>query len=154
MKKKIVAERLKWLEEKHGKLTPELVVNDAKNPKSPLHKGAGFEWDIDKAAYSNWIDHARHLIASVEYVVRSETKTYTSVYYVRDPRTPTNKQGYVSTETLAADKQWAREAIDLEIKQVLARVERLRALAGALGHAALVEALLVDLAQLEQAIAA
>lgn len=39
---------LQAIYDKNGRLTPQLVVNAAKNPKSALH--SRFEWDDTKAA--------------------------------------------------------------------------------------------------------
>src|ERR1700756_5197076 len=88
----VVRKRLEWLEERHGKITPKLVVDDAKSKTSPLHRF--FDWNVTRAAYKFWLDQARELIASVTVVVHTDHRTITSVAYVRDPNAEAHEQGY------------------------------------------------------------
>ena len=154
MKMKAISQRIVFLEQKNGKLTPEIVVKDAQNAKSPLHNGAGFEWDDSKAAHIQRIAHARTLIANVRANITTTTENYSYVSYMRDPRALPKEQGYVSVEKLRGDKKWAREAIDLEIKQVLARFERLREIAEPLGQQAQVDRMISDLQSFRRQLAA
>lgn len=99
--KEVVAQRLRDLYKQHGEITPEIVVEDARDKRSPLHEEAGFEWDIKKAAYNSWIEHARDLIANVEIEVAEEDHgTEFIPVYIRDPRKPPQNQGYRSLEAL------------------------------------------------------
>lgn len=50
-----------------GDLSPEMVVNAAKEPSSPLH--AVFEWDNDKAAHQHRLTTAGLLIRSIVVTV-------------------------------------------------------------------------------------
>lgn len=50
-------------QEHHGELTPRDVVEDARNPTSPLH--SFFEWDDSEAAEQYRLQQARGLIRSV-----------------------------------------------------------------------------------------
>ncbi len=59
----IAAERLTEIRKKTGEITPRAVVDDAVNPKSPLHPC--FEWDDDKAADAHRLSQARKLIGSI-----------------------------------------------------------------------------------------
>lgn len=61
-----IGEKLAALEAK-GRLTPDAVLKDAKNPKSVLH--AQFEWNDAKAAERWRLEQAGHLIRSVTVVV-------------------------------------------------------------------------------------
>lgn len=61
-----VGERLQAIRRKRQSLTPELVVRDAKNFRSPLHKY--FEWDDAKAAAAHRLQQAGHLIRCVSVV--------------------------------------------------------------------------------------
>lgn len=154
MKKRIVALRLKELEEKHGRLTPDLVVKDARDPKSPLHKNAGFQWDLKRAALAHWIDHAREIIATIRIEIKTTTHSYSTVAYTRDPRVPPNEQGYISIAKAIKDKKLSRDIIDLEIKQCLARLERVRELAAPLGQTGRVDQMILDLQGFARQIAA
>ena len=127
--KEIIKQHLEQLENEHGRLTAEIVVQDAKNPESPLHD-AGFQWDVEKAAHQQWLDHARKLISSVEYVVRTERHTISAVAWVRDPRlVGTKQQGYVQVSKLADDQTLARQSLDFEITRALAVIKRVQSLA-------------------------
>ena len=46
-----------------GRLTPAAVVDDAKDPASPLHDC--FQWGDVKAAHAHRLDQARSLITSI-----------------------------------------------------------------------------------------
>src|SRR3990167_478094 len=111
-----IAERLKSLEDKHGRLTPDIVVKDAKSSKSPLHDC--FEWDLRKAAMQNWIETARELIVSIEYETSATTEYRAIPYYVRDPAAETNKQGYRSITSIMGNKEDARLFLIEEFKRV------------------------------------
>lgn len=51
--KKDLQEHLQSLADRHGRLTPEIVVSDARKKDSPLN--GYFEWDIKKAAQRDWL---------------------------------------------------------------------------------------------------
>lgn len=113
-----------------GRLTAAAVVDDAKNPDSPLH--GSFEWDTDKAAYAHWIEQARSIITSVRVLHKTDTTQVRAVYYVRDPSAADNEQGYVSVNTLRSDSEMAREAILNEFSRAAHLLRRARELAVAL----------------------
>lgn len=70
---KTVGKRLDQLRRQcKGELTPEDVVEDAKDPSSPLH--GFFEWSNTKAAHQYRLQQARGLIRSVVAVYVSETE--------------------------------------------------------------------------------
>ena len=64
---------LKAIHTKHGKLTPELVVTEARKPSHPLH--SRFEWDDKVAGEAYRKVQARDLIQSVRCVYREATET-------------------------------------------------------------------------------
>lgn len=70
LKAQVVGTRLESLRKKHGKLTPAIVVADAKADTSPLHPA--FEWDDKKAAAEYREVQAGYIIRSVEIVVSEE----------------------------------------------------------------------------------
>lgn len=133
--------RLKALEDRKGRLTPDVVVADAKKKASPLH--SLFEWNTGKAAHAWWLETAREVIASVKLVIRTETVVLGTTFgYVRDPDVPGNVQGYQSTPAMRRDPERAREALVAELKRAASYVERCRKLALALGLEAEIEALI------------
>jgi hypothetical protein len=101
----------------YGALTPNLVVEVAKNPKSVLHHL--FEWDNAKAGESFRVAQARAIITSVKVNIITETRKISAVSYVRDPRLASDQQGYISVGTLKTDKDLAKESIKYEFQQGL-----------------------------------
>jgi len=68
----VIGEHLEELATPTGSITPEGVVDDARNPASPLHEN--FDWDNATAAES-WREHtARNLIGSLVVVKVNETQ--------------------------------------------------------------------------------
>ena len=79
----IAAERLKKIKDQHGAITPRVVVDDAANPRSPLHPC--FEWDDETAADNYRLSQARKLIGSIvvaemdNYPIINETRAFVHV---------------------------------------------------------------------------
>lgn len=59
----VIQESLLAIQKKHGKITPELVLQEAKDKNHPLH--CCFTWNIGKAAQKMWVIEARQLISSL-----------------------------------------------------------------------------------------
>ena len=151
--REIVARRLAEIAEANdGKLTPDLVVQDAEDADSPLHEL--FEWDDGVAGHKYRLDQARQVITSVRVVITTENKTFSSVFYTRDPNAEANEQGYVSLNTLKSDKALARESIVMEFSRATAYVQRARVHAEALGMEDEVDMLLLDLNKFKDALKA
>jgi hypothetical protein len=64
-----IGRRLEQLHKKHGKLTPEIVLDDARRPRSILH--SYFEWDDTTAAEKWRREQARHLIKAVRVIIEA-----------------------------------------------------------------------------------
>ena len=58
-----LASEIKAIRDKHGKLTPKIVLTEATNPQHPLHDQ--FVWDNEKAGDAYRLIQARELIQSV-----------------------------------------------------------------------------------------
>ena len=52
-----------------GSLDIDVTIQRAKSPSNPLHKH--YEWDVEKAAYANWVDTTRRLVR----IIRVEDRT-------------------------------------------------------------------------------
>jgi len=130
-RREAIREYLAALYEKHGRLTPTLVVKDAKRPNSILHDQ--FEWD-DGIAAAQWREEqARVLIRSIQVTITTETAIIETVAYVRDPNAAVDAQGYISVADLRGDRKAARQAIVYECGRATAMLNRARDLAVALG---------------------
>jgi hypothetical protein len=108
-----------------GTITPEEVVEDARDPDSPLH--GYFEWDESKAARQAWTMTARVIIRSVRYDVVTEETVFRNVpELVRDVRVPSGTQGYVATSVVRSDEELARLTLLQEFGRAAAALERAR----------------------------
>jgi len=122
--------------DRDGRLTPEAVVRAAKNPKSPLHDR--FEWDDSVAAHKHRLEQARCLIRSVMVTITTETKTISTVHYVRDPSAEP-EQGYVSIAQLRSEPENARVMLLRAFDQAKTYLSRAEDFADVLGQREAVE---------------
>lgn len=147
--RKAVQDRLAQIAERNdGRLTPDDVVEDARDESSPLHDH--FEWDVEKAAAAHWVEQARALITSVMVVTVTNESTVRSVFYVRDPRADSKQQGYVTITTLRNDEDLARDALVEEFARIGDLLRRARSLALAVGIGEEVESLLATVTGLRK----
>jgi hypothetical protein len=119
------------LHKQHGTLTPDIVVEDAKRPDSPLHDQ--FDWDVQKAAEEHWREVARQLIRNVRVVITNESRTIRAPYFVRDPECGVREQGYTSVVRVRDDAEIAREVVLAECGRVYAALIRAQSVAAAVG---------------------
>lgn len=148
-----VKDRLDTLYRENGHLTPEMVVEDAKDKKSPLHEA--FNWDLKAAAYQHWLDTARTIIRSVRLVSHDvEILSPKTPHYVRDASLNGNEQGYVSVADLRKNPDQARESLRLEFNRIQGALERARSIATAFGLDDELESMLAQLIRLREQVAA
>jgi hypothetical protein len=114
-----------------GRLTPEQVVETASDPDNPLHRL--FDWNDSTAAHKYRLDQARALIRSVEVRITIETRTITSVAYVRDPALGADEAGYRSVVKVRDDADEARDAVVCEFQRAASALRRAKVLAEVLG---------------------
>lgn len=145
-----IAKVLQELADKHGVLTPDMVIEEAKNPDSPLHER--FEWDVEKAAVEHWRDTARSIIRSVRIEYRVDNRKVSCVGYVRDPSAERGEQGYVPLAKLKSQDEAARDALAAEVRRIEAAVERAREIAMFLGMADELESVVSGLARFAEQI--
>lgn len=132
MDKEEVARALNAIADRNdGRLTPDVVVREAKKKTSVLHKH--FTWDIKKAAEERWLDQARELIRTVHVNVVTRQETFRVRAFVRDPEKPGYEQGYVALRVLRSDEEVARQALILEASRIATSLKRFRELATVLG---------------------
>jgi hypothetical protein len=93
----IAANELHRLQNVYGVITPEIIVNESKNPKSVLHPI--FEWDDNKAAFNYRLQQARILLNNIQITVTSDGESKEiSVFEVTS-----FKDGYKSIDTFSPD---------------------------------------------------
>jgi len=130
-KKTQVEERLRELYKEHDGLSPDIVLADAKSPKSLLH--GEFEWDDKKASHEYRVEQARQLIRNVVYVYRTEHIVLKAPAYIRDPDAEPKTQGYLSVAKVSSDSEISRRALINELKAVAAALGRANSLAAVFG---------------------
>lgn len=152
MSRKAIDAEINRIYQRHGTLTPNLVVDVARDPKSVLHDW--FEWDDKKAGEAHRIHQARQLITSVKLTIVHEDKIVSAVSYVRDPRLPSSQQGYISVTTLKTNAELAKESIRMEFLRAYAHLQKAKTHAEILGMEDKVSALLTSLQEATQAVEA
>lgn len=87
--------------QREGQLTAELVVDEARDPSSPLH--ARFEWDDQKAAHEHRLAQARQIIRIVADVV-ADSKVRAFVHVP-------SSGGYQPIRQVLNHADWTRELL-------------------------------------------
>lgn len=123
--KEDIAERLRQLEKSNGRLEPEDVIKDARDPASPLH--SYFEWNDAEAARQHRLIQARELIRSVKIEVVVRDVPMNVVRYVRDDG------GYQNIVNVHSNEERSREAVISEMQRVVQAAKRAKAVATFLG---------------------
>lgn len=114
-----------------GTLTPKAVVEDARDPDSPLHEH--FDWDDTSAAERYREEQARGLIRQVKVVIEVDEVVMRVPAYVHDPDLEPGEAGYVTTAKLRTKEEKARVVMALEIKRVRSALARAQEVSAALG---------------------
>lgn len=140
--------RIQSLEDQRGSVTPDRVVEDARQRNSPLHDL--FEWDKSKAAMAHWIQTAREIIGAVRIVVTNQTTIIKAPMYVRDPEA--NGQGYRSVTALRGDSAQARESLIYTLEVAAGHLRRAMDLAEPLGLSAEIDALMDQIAGVQRSV--
>lgn len=138
-----IERRLAELAERDGgRVTPEAVVEDAKDKASPFH--AKIYRDSDKeAAYQHRLELARQIIRSVRVNVMVDKRSISVVGYVHDPSS--SESGYVPTVSLVNERERAVEVVLREFARVEAIITRSREIADVLGLRVELEGMLANL---------
>lgn len=129
-RRKAVRQALERLE-RDGRLTPEAVLAEARDPQHVLH--AEFEWDDAVAGGQYRLMQARRLIRSIVDVLDDATREISVVRYVRDATLPPDQQGYVSMDQARQEPATAAAIMAYELARVEAILKRAENLSGALG---------------------
>ena len=127
IKKEALAELMRMSKANGGKITPEALVEAARDAESPLHEY--FEWDNDTAAEKYRLMQARTLIRSCRLNVTIHKRKMELPYYVRDPEADSSEQGYVETGRLPSQEDLAREVIVNEFKRAASQLRKARNMA-------------------------
>lgn len=113
--------------DRRGRVIPELVVEEASDPKSILH--AEFIWDDKKAAHEQRLDRARELIREVKFTVVYDDVKVATPYYVSDPSSKSS--AYIPTTVAAKDEAVSETVLLDELRRIESAINRARSLASA-----------------------
>lgn len=120
-KAQIYGERLHELLSSHGKLTPQLVVKDARKKMSPLHEF--FEWDNDEAAKKFRLHQARMLMNSIELKVevRNEKGKNNEIKVraflnVKDEEQ--EERFYTSAEVVLSKEEYSKQIMQEALREI------------------------------------
>ncbi len=115
------------IREKHKKLTPAVVLKEARNPDHPLH--SRFEWDDSVAAERYRLEQARNLISLVRVSYTDsagETKSVRQYQAVR--ASDANQYEYEPVEEVLADpfkRKLVMQDMQRQVEELVARYEHL-----------------------------
>jgi len=105
--KNVIGE-LRAIAEKYGLITPQAVIERARNPNSSLH--SKFEWDDTLAAEKWRIEQARRLLqVTIEYIGENPEPVRAFVSLVRDRSG--DDTGYRVTSVVVSDKELYAEML-------------------------------------------
>lgn len=130
-----------------GRITPEQIVDAARDESSPLHQY--FEWDNRIAAEQYRLMQARTLLRSCQVDVKIEDHKVRIPFYIRDPEAGKMAQGYIETERLTTQADLKRDALLTEFARAGAQLARARRLAAYFDSTEEVDALIERLGLLK-----
>lgn len=115
----VLGSELEKIRKKHGTLTPDVTVQEAASPKSPLHPH--YEWDDKKAAQEHRLDQARKMIRSI-YIVIEDRPDYQIPAHINIQGDQGATRGYFPVEEVMADPAMRAEAL----RRIWENLSRLR----------------------------
>jgi hypothetical protein len=118
---------LEAIKSKHGRLTPRLVLQEARKPSHPLH--ARFEWSDAVAAERYRLDQARELISAVRVSYISPSGETRSIRAFHALRASDDEFIYEDVETIAGDpfkRKLLVNEMKRDIAEMVARYETLQ----------------------------
>lgn len=97
-------ELLTEIRAQHGKLTPEIVLEEARPDDSPLH-GYVFDKEVGDAAEAYYLERAHQLIQRVRVVVRKNDTEQRSIRAFLAVPSDTDRYVYEPFEVVVSDEQ-------------------------------------------------
>jgi hypothetical protein len=139
-------EAIRALEDADGRLTPQQVVDAARDRASPLH--GLFDWNKAEAAGKWWLHQAREILGAVKIHVTTTETVIKAPCYVMDPEA--DGAGYRAVASLKANPDAARESLVYTLSVAAGHIRRAYDLSGPLGMQAEIDALLRQVTGLQQ----
>jgi NTP pyrophosphatase (non-canonical NTP hydrolase) len=141
------ADYIRTLADAAGHIDPNLVVEAAKDPTSPIHDE--FVWDTDAAAAAHWVETARQLIRFVKLEVTIQRQTVIAPFYVSDPLRAPKSRRYLELSRAARDIAIAQQVMQAELERIAAAIRRAQQIAAVLGMTEELADLLNDVTMLK-----
>ena len=120
------------LADEDGRVDPEVLVQAAKDPASPVH--GDFDWDVQAAAKKHWLSTAQSLIRLVRITMTVENQTLVVPHYVPDPKRPSKSKKYVDITFAATNREMSRQIMLSEMDRIASAIRRAQDVATVLGH--------------------
>ena len=136
------------IKQKHGEVTPDVVVREAKRATHPWH--SRFTWDDEKAGHQWRLSEARHIISSITVEVKTQERVVIVPMAVRNPLKESNEQGYSEVMDLMKDQLTARRAVLTELSKSISYLERASSLAEAFSEQRLIDKFINGLQELHE----
>jgi len=114
-------EHFEKLEKKHGEITPEIILDDARKKSSVLH--GCFEWDDGKAAEKYRLSQARYIICNLVVSVESkdeEQKKTRAFVNVSAQSMSGNKGSFVSIGNAISNEEMRKNVLQNALIELLA----------------------------------
>jgi hypothetical protein len=129
----IIKRELERIRDRHGRITPKMIVRAARNPNSPLHQE--FIWDDRKAANLQREHRARELLTQyiVQTVVYRDHVIRVPVH-VRDPSVEPNEQGLRAITAEGLEREEAHAIMMRELGRCESAIERARGISAVLNQ--------------------
>jgi hypothetical protein len=128
-----IIQALEEMEAQHWQMTPELLVNLARDPANVFHERI-FKSSDEELADQARLDIARRIL-SVKYTVVVEGHMVRTVCFVRDPKLGIRVQGYVNLNQTKPHSQEAKRVLARELACIEALIDRVHGIAQRLGLA-------------------
>lgn len=133
-KKAAIAERLERIRNRDGGVIKiDRVIEDARNPDSPLH--SEYKWNVEEAAMEYWRIQTRAILRSFSCPIVYEDRVLAAPFYVHDPASKNKEDGYVALANVRKDGDKARDILAAELSRARSAMDRAHAVAVALGLA-------------------
>lgn len=113
-------------ESEDGRLTPEAVVERAKDRRSELH--SMFEWDDQRAAERFRLSQARTIIHSIRVVKSDSGGTRVQRLYVHAKQSTVAQRGYLTIRQVNQDDDLARQVRERAVVDLRGWLNRYREL--------------------------
>lgn len=129
-----IRKELEAIRERRQILTAPIVLEEARDPGSPLHKY--FTWNVGQAAEERWLDQARSLIRVAQVVIRHDTgQTTVNTAYVSIKK-DTGRQYVPVLEALSEAEmaQKVEEEFWDDLQAFIKRYESIESISGVLAE--------------------